>query len=212
MIKYSDITKRLKVDVPVGRSGDWCVERMEVDERGAQAHNFHEAIRGGMRLIDPGTYTKLTCHGAIVMSDTPSEISDHLPAIYNAHGHVLIAGLGLGVVVNGCLMDGVDRNGKTVDKVTVVEKSLDVITLVAGHYRNRFGNRLEVVHDDILTWKPPKGERYGTVWMDIWDDICTDNLDDMRQLKAKFRRRTEWIGCWSEVECLRYRRREGYYG
>ena len=141
------------------------------------------------------------------MSDTPSEISDHLSAVYAANGHVLIAGLGLGVVVQGCLMDGVERYGKTVEKVTVVEKSADVIGLVAEHYLKRFGSRLEVVHDDIFTWQPPKGAKYDCTWLDIWPNICTDNLNDMKKLKARFSRRSQWLGCWSEADCRRLRRR-----
>lgn len=202
-----NLTQDLRVDVPAGEAGDWKVSRFTVDKKQADFHNLCEAIHGGRRVIDPGEYTSLTFRSGIVMSDTPSEISDLLSAIYHAQGHVLIAGLGLGVVVQGCLMDGVEHYGKTVERVTVVEKSDDVIRLVAEHYREKFGERLEIVHDDIFTWKPPKGAVYGACWLDIWSGICTDNLKEMTKLKRRFSRRSEWIGCWSEREC-RYRNRQ----
>jgi hypothetical protein len=31
-----------------------------------------------------------------------------------------------------------------------------------------------------------KGKRYDMVWHDIWDDICSDNLEGMAKLHRKY--------------------------
>jgi spermidine synthase len=127
------------------------------------------------------------------MSDTPDERRDHLSAIREAKGHVLLNGLGLGCVLQSCL----EKEGVT--KVTVVEKEEDVIALVAPHYQERYGDRLEVVHADAFEYKPPKGVRYGMVWHDIWPNMCADNLPEMHRLHRKYGRRTEWQGSWGRA-------------
>lgn len=200
---YPSNIMEYKVDVPEGRWDPWSVERFQVDEAGANRHNLYEKIHHTFRMIEPGTYTKLVRNGTIVMSDTPSEIYDHLDAIRNAKGHVLIAGLGLGMVTGACL------KSQAVERVTVIEKSPVVIHLVAGHYKKLYGDRLEIVESDIMDYKAPKGLKYGSCWFDIWDHICSDNLEPMKALKARYGRKSEWVGCWAEAEC-RQRARMGW--
>ena len=87
-----------------------------------------------------------------------------------------------------------------VEHVTVVELSKDVIALVAGHYKARYGDRLTVVHADALDWKPPKGARYDAVWHDIWPDICGDNWETMKRLHRKYGRRCDWQNSWCRYQ------------
>ena len=49
--------------------------------------------------IPPGRYTRLMLHGSVMMSDTPSERISNRFFVMNAHGRILIAGLGLGLIV-----------------------------------------------------------------------------------------------------------------
>lgn len=180
----------LKVSVPEGRSGDWAVERFTVAPDEASMERFRAAINFGGRFVPAGTYTRLVRRGAIVMSDTPDEIRDHMWAIYQAHGHCLVNGLGLGVVLGGMLRKA------GVERVTVVEIDPDVIALVAPHYIAQFGDRCEIVQADALEWAPPKGVRYGVVWHDIWNSLCWDNLADMHRLHRRYGRRADWQGSW----------------
>lgn len=100
------------------------------------------------------------------------EMRDHVSAVLNAKGDCLVNGLGLGMVVQAMLFkDGVNT-------VTVIERSPDVIKLVAPHYQERFGKRFTVIESDALQYVPPRGKKYGAVWHDIWDYICADNLDE----------------------------------
>lgn len=185
-----------QVNLPEGKCGKWAVSKFTVSEADAKFSALRAAIKG-RGYVSEGTYTQLTCEGrGIIMSDTPDERRDHGYAIYKAKGHVLINGLGLGMVLANILKKD------SVTKVTVVEVDADVIALVGPHYTDP---RVEIVHASAFDYKPPKGTRYGAVWHDIWDNICGDNLPEMTKLKRKYGRLTDWQGCWAEEQCRRYR-------
>jgi len=171
-----------KVTVPEGVSGDWSVERFEIPDSMVAA--FRE------RLFKAGVYTQLRYRDRLIMSDTPAERLDHADFVRNAKGNVLISGLGLGMCLGAVL------RRLEVSSVTVVEKSPDVIRLVAPYFQG--DARLIVINADIMTWKPPKDSRYGAVWHDIWSDACADNLPQMATLNRRYARKSDWIGCWSQ--------------
>jgi len=190
------------VIVPDGKSGNWSIETFIVDDVAAQLYNS-DALRrpgGGVLLLHPGTYKRL-CYGkTVVMSNTPMECRQHMSAVYHAKGHVLIAGLGLGMYLNAILQK------KEVTRVTVIEKSEDVIKLVAPSFVH--DDRVEIIHADIFEWKPPKGESYYLAWYDIWNDMCSDNLKEMTRLKRKFGHRVDVQRCWAEAECREHKKRD----
>lgn len=184
-----------KVDVPEGASGNWAVQRFSVTKEDAMFFN----LRAGIRGISPGHYTRLVCGATVVMSDTPAEVWDHIAPVANAHDDCLVNGLGLGMVANAMLLKD------AVKSVTVIELNPHVISLVAPHYQEKFGDRFRVIQSDALLYKPPRGTRYGTVWHDIWNDICGDNLENMKLLHRKYGRRTDWQGSWCRSECQQQR-------
>ena len=178
-----------KVDVPDGKRGHWVVERFKIPQN-------YLAFTYGHRAPSPGTYTRLLHGSHCVMSDTDAEMRDHYGAVINAKGHILLNGLGIGMVLKGCL------NKPEVTKATVIEIDPDVIALVGPHYTD---TRVEIVCADAYAYQPPKGVRYGMVWHDIWSDICSDNLEGMKKLHRKYGRRTDWQGSWCRYECERGR-------
>lgn len=192
---------KIDIDVPNGESGKWSVNEITVNEN----DSMMSSLRCNSRYIPVGIYKTLNNKYGVMMSNTPAEISDHLPFIRNATGHVLINGLGLGM----CIKAIVDR--PEVTKITVIEKSEDVIKLVAPTYEKY--DKVEIICADAFTYEPPKGVRYGAVWHDIWQDICTDNLKQMKKLHRKYGRKTDWQGSWSRSLCEYYKKREkrGYY-
>lgn len=206
--------QKYKVDIPEGTEGSYTVEKFTVSEPEASFENTRAMFSFGCggANIRPGTYTRLlrgnksSIRCVTVMSDTPDEIRDHLGPIMNAKGTVLIAGLGIGMVAAACL------NKPEVDKVTVIELCPEVIHLVGDHLKGIHGDRLEIIQADIMQWKPPKGARYDVAWFDIWDDICTDNLEQMATLNRRFARRTDWKGCWKEEELKYHKQRERRMG
>lgn len=191
--------------LPEGRHGKAVVSRFTITKSAAEFSRIRAAVQG-RGAIPAGTYTKLEVGGELWMSDTPDEIRDHMGAIRNARGKVLVHGLGLGVVVIAMLR-------KTeVQHVTVVERDADVIALVAPHLHAAFGTeRLQVVQADALKWKPPEGGYYNMVWSDIWPTICGDNVKSMRKLRRMYKNCAGWHGLWCEREVLRQHRESLFY-
>ena len=187
-----------KVDVPVGESGSWRIERFAVTEKDAEWERMRMAFGGG-RHVPVGRYTRLMRGGRVIMSDTPDEIRDHMGPIRQVEvgQRCLVHGLGIGMIARALLIEGAGH-------VTVVEKSPDVIKLTAPWLRGLFGDRrIDIIEGDALTWKPEKGARWAVVWHDIWDNICSDNLPEMKKLHRRFGRRSDWQGSWARWQCER---------
>jgi hypothetical protein len=190
----------IKVNIPDGLSGNWRVETFTVSEQEASFNNIRSMFSFSSRPIKPGTYKRLMRNRTVVMSNTPSEIMDHLEFIRRAKrkgGHILINGLGLGVCLSAIL------ESDNVGKVTVVEKSQDVINLVGPRFND--DHRVEIINSDCFNYKPPKGVSYTCVWHDIWDYICADNLPEMHKLHRKYGKKCEWQGSWARRKCERRR-------
>jgi hypothetical protein len=203
----------VRADIPERRRGQWAVRQFTVSEADEEVSRLRSVISFGSRgrFVPQGTYTGLYRGATPVMTDTPDEIRDHRLPIYEARrrgGHVLLNGLGLGVVVQAILQDEEPapwNHEAQVERVTVVEIDPDVIELVAPYLEERFHPRLEVVRGDALTWQPPKGRRYSVAWHDIWDNICGDNMTEMIRLHRRYARRADWQGSWCREECRRLR-------
>ena len=183
------------VSVPEGTSGAWRVEQFTVTQQEAKFGALRAAVAGTGRYVPAGTYTRLIRGSTCVMSDTPDEKRDHYRFVWSAKGHVLINGLGLGMVLGAVLQN------PAVTKATVVEISPDVIALVAPSYRDP---RVSIVCGDALTIEIEKGAKFGAVWHDIWDNICADNLEAMKTLHRRYGRRAEWQGSWARHLCERW--------
>lgn len=193
--------------VPEGESGEWVVRRFTVEENeGGRLRALVNPNAMG-RWTPPGTYTGLSYRGTIIMSDTSDECYDLLPIVLRQNiAHVLVGGLGLGVVLGALL----EREG--VKEIVVVEIEQDVINLVGPHYRALAasrGVRLEIIHADLFEWSPKRGTRYDAVWFDIWPNICSDHVAGMQKLLRRFRARSPWVRAWCQEEMQGISRRGG---
>jgi len=187
---------KYKVNVPPGKSGVWSIEHFNVSEEQASLERMRSLFSSDHgRGVPAGKYTALRYNGFLIMSDTPDEMRDHLIAIDNATGNVLINGLGLGMVLKACLEKDL------VTHVTVIEKSLDVLQLVSEHYRGKYGERVTFICADAFEYKPPANTHYDMVWHDIWPEISSENLPGMHKLHRKYGRRTDWQGSWCRGLC-----------
>ncbi|WP_341744719.1 hypothetical protein [Azonexus hydrophilus] len=181
-----------KVSLPQAAIGPWRIESFTTNQ-----HDIHSLLRG--RGVPIGqTYTRLMRGNTVVMSDTPAEMRDHLPAYFAAQGSCLINGLGLGMLLKSILKK------PEVTDITVIELSKEVIDLVAPHYTDP---RIQIIHASAFDYQPPKGKQYGMVWHDIWDYICEDNLPEMHTLHRKYGRRATWQGSWCRAQCEQQRDR-----
>lgn len=184
-----------RADLPL-ESGNWRIEQFKVTDDYAYA-TFMQAVfdKHHRGFVPSGWYTKLTYCGQVIMSDTPDEIRDHLDFIKGAHGEVFIAGLGIGVVLEAML-----RN-RYVTGITVVEKSQDVINMVATVYQDlacAIGKPLDIIKADIFDYDPTDNE-WDCAWFDIWPTLDTDNLAEMQALENKFGNNVNhMIGHWGQ--------------
>jgi hypothetical protein len=141
--------------------------------------------------------TKTTDTGKIVwkpmMSDTPSELFDHLQ-YYNmlymtGAKRVLIHGLGLGCAIIMALWHKAEH-------IDVVELDEEVIALTGKYWQG--DDRIHIHHGDAFTYKFPPNTRWDVIWHDIWISICEDNLPEIIRLKRRYGGRCKWQGAWSE--------------
>ena len=190
---------KIEVNVPDGKLGKWCVESFVVkkDELSQQI----SLLKTG-RGVPEGNYKRLMRDGCCIMSNTPDEISDFMHFVHNAKGSVLINGLGLGVVLQALL----DRQDDEITDITVIEKSQDVINLVAPTFANE--SRVKIINADAFEYLPEKGKTFSAVWHDIWEDICTDNLKEMTKLHRKYGKIAKYQDSWCKDLCLRVKKRQ----
>ncbi len=187
----------MKVQLKSGCVGNVKVEKFRITKHQASM----SATRDGHRYCPAGWYTKLTLDGQMVMSDTRWEIITNFEAIAKANGHVLIAGLGLGLILKPILKKG------GVTSVLVVECIPDVIKLISPQYSSR---KLTVVQGNIFSWAPKDGQKFDTIWFDVWGQMSFDNLPEMARLhqRFKFRLNRENPNCWMGSWCQDYLRDE----
>ena len=188
--------------IPPSQVGSARVEHFDVSKDASSM----TAFRPG-EFVPPGRYARLYVNGTMYMSDTPMERRTNYEVVRYAHGDVLIAGLGLGLI----LVPILKKEG--VRHVTVIEKYADVIALVAPKFAC---DRLTVICADIYEWRPPKGTKFNTIYFDIWSGQSTDDLEDMTRLHRAFRPYfaskkdddARWMNSWRREELQAQKRRD----
>ena len=132
----------------------------------------------GLMYMYDGKYVRLHINSELVMSDTHMELQSNAEFVIRANGHILIAGLGLGLIIKNIL------NKPDIKSITVIEIYQDVIDIVSDKFND---NRITYIHDNIFDWKPEKGIKYDTIYFDIWSEISIDNLYEIKTLHNKFK-------------------------
>ncbi|EGH2839229.1 hypothetical protein J6187_003805 [Salmonella enterica] len=183
-------------ELPVkdGKSGIWTLDSFVITPSKAQTLKLRaEYLKDQDEYIPPGVYRRLSCDNEVVMSNTPMEIRTCEGFIDRATGRVLINGLGLGMVLHAVLQK------PDVTHVTVIEKSQDVINLVAEAFAH--DPRVEIIHADALEYCPPADVTYKVCWHDIWPDFSISNLDEMEALERKYLHLCDWQDSWGKEQC-----------
>lgn len=170
-----------------GRVGDFELQHYEISD-----NNFYAIVRCG---IPPGRYVRLINRCDCVMSDTPMEKETNRDFVRNAHGNVLIGGLGIGLIVLAI------QDKEDVKQITVVEKNREVIELVGKQLP--LNSKVCIVNDDVFEYKPLI--KYNTIYMDIWNYINEDVYNkQMKPLINRYRKylvpkaedENRYIDCW----------------
>lgn len=201
------------VDIlPEGAKGEFSVSHIELSEKTVEFEKMVANVHGRMMEVyglKAGKYVKLTRGKSgfgqeIVMSDTWMEQHTNEEIVSKANGRVLIAGLGIGLILLPI------QSKLDVTSITVVEANQEVIDLVKPHLS--LNSKVEIVRGDIFEWLPQKGEKYDTIYFDIWSNICGDYWPQVKNLHARFRKYLDksnprrFMASWRQQDF-----REAYY-
>lgn len=149
--------------IPVGERGLWHVKKLVAKHPVPNPEPDKPPVPPGQYTF-LGRYTDATIRlgrGETVMVDNPIELRKHVGAAMDAYGDVLVTGLGL-----ACVLRMMQQNPR-VERITVVEISLDVIDLVWGHTPH---DRVDLVHADALEFLETGGRQFDCAWHDVWTD------------------------------------------
>jgi hypothetical protein len=202
-------------ELPVGetvKNGVATLASYKISGEQAMMENLRLVRDGGWLFrVTEGEYIKLIVNNQLMMSDTPMEKNSNQEFVRNANGHVFIAGLGIGLILNA-LRDKV-KSG-IVNKITVIEKYQDVIDLISHKFSDM---PIEYICDDVLNYKPNKDQKYDTIYFDIWPTISTDNLPEISKLHNRFKNHKNknnpscWMGSWMQKYLQNKKREEARY-
>ena len=179
--------------LPEGRIGVATISHFEVSPMESAFTGMRAAAHGAHELVRPGKYARLEVRGTLMMTDTSMERNTNMEFVRKAKGHVLIAGLGIGLILHAI------KDKPEVTHITVIEKYVDVIALVGPSIREIYGDRLTIIAADIFEWKPEKGTRFDCIYMDIWPSLSLDVLKEMGRLHRRFGQYKSpgaWMGSW----------------
>jgi spermidine synthase len=181
--------------VPEGSLGKAIIKHFTIGPIGEEISALRAIIQNDPdEALGQGSYCQLFVDGVLMMSDTPMEHRTNVEVVDRAHGYVFIAGLGIGMILIPILQK------PEVTKVTVVEKSQDVIDLVGPNFTNP---KLEIVCADVYNYIPQTGTKYDTIYFDIWPNLSSYELRDMERLHKryqKYRAVGGWMESWKRKE------------
>lgn len=189
---YKDMAEILKD----GKVGDFELSHYEIGQ-----NDWYAMLHG----IPSGKFVRLMHKGEVVMSNTDMEKRTNSSFMINAHGNVLIGGLGIGLILLAI------QDKEEVKQITVVEKNKEVIELVGGQLP--LNSKVHIVHDDVFEYKPLF--KYNTIYMDIWNYINSDVYNnEMKPLISRYRRclvpksedENRYIDCWCKYQAKNNKR------
>ena len=203
--------------IPEGSVGSARVTHFTVTRADSSFTALRSVVTGRRaEIVSPGRYARLSIEDELVMTDTNMERRTNRPLIEHARGHVLVSGLGLGMVVFGLL-----AKKPAIRSLVVLEVSPDVIALIQPYLP--VDARLTIVQVDVFGWdgwqdhaehgwqgqgwrgRSPrrglsrKGPQFDTIYFDIWPSIQASNIPSaelLRGLAAGRVARGGWMGDW----------------
>lgn len=189
---YLDMEEILKD----GKTGDFELSHYEIGQ-----NDLYAMLHG----IPIGKFVRLMHRGEVVMSNTDMEKRTNSSFVINAHGNVLIGGLGIGLILLAI------QDKEEVKQITVLEKYKEVIELVGNQLP--LNSKVHIVHDDVFEYKPLF--KYNTIYMDIWNYINSDVYQrEMKPLISRYRKylvpksedENRYIDCWCKYQAKNNRR------
>ena len=195
------IFPRMIEKIPESHCGSAHIEHFTITKEQSTFCKFRAFInRRASECVSPGKYARLRIHGGIMMTDTDMERATNLKLIEQARGHVLVGGLGLGMVAFALL-----AKRPKIHSLTVLEYNPDVMELVCRHLPK--DPRLSVIDADVFTWKSRRLDpKFNTIYMDIWPNVSKGNHEAIERLYEHYQPMLSpkgWMGDW-QTEFLKY--------
>src|SRR3990167_6376871 len=202
--KFLDRYANILLDIPLCERGKFKVVRSHYEA----GHQFHTStarkqIFAGIPNVPlvydhPRFVHKLQADGqGTMMSDDPLELADHVEILNQAHGKVLIGGLGLGYIP--ALM----HSKPEVKQITIVEIEPDIVEMIRPHLPK---GKITVVQADLFEFlKTKEAKGYNCAYFDIWyptgENACGNYVVPLRRLAARIAPRMR-VSCWGEAEMI----------
>jgi len=186
------------LDIPEGKSGEYQIRHIHKDAGTClDTANMRCQMFGqpNVKLMfdHPTRWHELSYEGGVWMTDLPIEQAQHDRELQEAHGDVLIGGLGLGYAATQLI------RRPEVDSVTVVEISPEVIELVQPH----IDDEIIVICADLfeylegLTPVPPFDYCFFDIWQSDGEGTFFETVVPLRKLAQPWLN-DEDIICWNE--------------
>lgn len=167
----------------------WIRLRSTISHDPLSSYNYH--LKAGK------DYIRLTRDGNLWMSNTPAEIGTNSEFIHKAHGHVFIAGLGIGVIILPLL------EAPEVKSITVVEIDWRVIEIFNQSSKELDISKLKIIEGDVFNpHKFLNGQKFDSLWFDIWISINSENYPETKELYKLYRKhinynnKQKYVGFW----------------
>lgn len=123
--------------------------------------NIPSGISGDFKVVDGDDtvlYQNIGGKWMNIMDNSDIEAAQASAFLSAATGDVLLAGLGIGMVLEPLV------NNRNVTSITIIEKYQEVIDLVSPHIVS--SKLIRIINDDIYTWSPDKN--YDVAWFDSY--------------------------------------------
>ena len=197
--------------VQPGKQGRATITHFTLTDADVSFQQVRALAGGDPEVAIPGHYVRLEIDEGdgpkIFMTDTPMEHRSNKKLLEKAHGHVLIAGQGLGMVLPPLLAN------PRVKSLTILEKYQEVIDLIEPTAKGLPGvGKLTVLLADVFTWEPDNGtgvkpQKFDVIYYDIWPTRSPENLKEMEFLHTEraplyvnANNRKAWVESWYRPE------------
>jgi len=123
--------------------------------------NIPSGISGDFKVVDGDDtvlYQNIGGKWMNIMDNSDIEATQASAFLSTATGDVLLAGLGIGMVLEPLV------NNRNVTSITIIEKYQEVIDLVSPHIVS--SKSIRIINDDLYTWSPDKN--YDVAWFDSY--------------------------------------------
>jgi len=159
--------------------------------RGLVTHEFIERVRMSNSPIEnladyyePGKehLFLISKSEGVMMSDYPDERITNQKFLENAHGDILIFGLGIGLIVFPLL------NEDDVRSITIVELDSELPGLVGPVIKTIDSmGKVTILNGDAFEYADKLDKKYDTIYFDIWARITDESYEEMEKLHELYR-------------------------